>query len=67
MSLKSDKVKSGYTELTDSEKAEVKAFIKEYDDAGYYSKITLSERARQTFGKSLGPTSGNNCPCCGKS
>jgi len=66
MSVKSDKVKSGYTELSDAEKLEVKKFINEYDLSTYSGKINLSERAKETFSKSLGPTGGNNCPCCGK-
>jgi hypothetical protein len=66
MSVKSDKVKSGYTELSEPERQEVIKFINEYEQTSRSGKINLSERARGTFNKSLGPTGNNNCPCCGR-
>jgi len=66
MSVKSDKVKSGYTELSDAERQDVIKFINEYEQSNYSGKVNLSERARGTFSKSLGPTGNNECPCCGK-
>jgi hypothetical protein len=66
MSVKSDKLKSGYAELSDSEKAEVRDFIKKYDEAGPLTKSALLEQTR-TFSKSAGPRDQNACPCCGKS
>lgn len=66
MSVKSDKVKSGYTELSDAERQDVINFINEYEKSGSLGKVNLSKRARETFSKSLGPTGSNNCPCCGK-
>lgn len=66
MSIKSDKVKSGYADLTDSEKLEVKNFIKAYDEASLFGKENLVAETR-TFNKGLGPKNGNECPCCGKS
>ena len=66
MSVKSDKVKSGYSELSETERAEVRAFIEVFERSGPITRISLSERSRETFNKSLGPISGNNCPCCGK-
>ena len=66
MSVKSDKVKSGYTELSVSERGEVLSFIKEYEQSGLLGKESLSRRSREAFSKSLGPTGSNDCPCCGK-
>ena len=66
MSVKTDKVKSGYTELSDSERQEVIKFINEFEQSGPLGKVNLSKRSRETFNKSLGPTGSNDCPCCGK-
>lgn len=66
MSVKSDKVKIDYLELTDSERQEVFKFITEYEKASYLGKGSLSESARETFSKSLGPTGNNTCPRCGR-
>jgi hypothetical protein len=66
MSVKSDKVKSGYTELSDAERQDVIRFINEYEQSSYTGKINLSERARGATNKSLGPTGNNECPCCGR-
>jgi len=67
MSQKSDKVKSGYSELDYIERDEVKKFIKEFDEATTEKRKTFSESLRSVTNKSLGPTSGYSCPCCGKS
>ncbi|HEY5367432.1 MAG TPA: hypothetical protein VIJ75_00445 [Hanamia sp.] len=66
MSTKSEKVKSGYSELDYSEREDVKKFIKEFDDASIEKRKVFSEGLRTTLNKSLGPTSSWGCPCCGK-
>lgn len=63
MSLKSDRVKKGYAELSEVEKNEVKAFIKEYDQSGTYGQQRMFSSLNES--KSLGPTSSSKCPCCG--
>jgi hypothetical protein len=68
MSLKADKVKSGYAELDYSEREEVKKFIQEFDAATFEKRKTFSEGLNRTLNKSLGPVSSSYaCPCCGKS
>lgn len=64
MSLNSDRVKIGYAELSESEKTEVRSFIKEYDQSGTYGQQRMFSNLNES--KSLGPTSGNRCPQCGK-
>jgi len=66
MSVKSDKVKSGYAELTEAEKAEVREFIRQYDNSIGASRDRLLESTTRTFNKSLGPKDSHSCPCCGK-
>lgn len=62
MNEKVKKVFKGFLELNDNEKDELKKAIRDYDSKGSYEQRTFSE----SFAKSLGPTSSNPCPCCGK-
>ena len=67
MSLKSEKVKSGYTELDNSEREEVRKFIKDYEDATIEKRKLFSEGVNKTINKAnAGPISSFGCPCCGK-
>ncbi|MDB5116376.1 MAG: hypothetical protein JWQ79_1868 [Mucilaginibacter sp.] len=66
MSVKSDKVKSGYAELSYSEKEEVKKWINDFDRATSENQRNLSEGISKAFNKGLGPKDSSSCPCCGK-
>ena len=66
MSVKTDKVKSGYSELTSSERTEVKNWISEFDNATTEIQKNFSRRVNETFNKSAGPKMETNCPCCGR-
>lgn len=67
MSVKSEKVKSGYAELDYTERLEVKKFIEEFEAASLEKRKNFSEGFNRTLNKSLGPvSSANTCPCCGK-
>lgn len=62
MDKKTFKVIKGYSELGYSERKEVREFIEKFEKEEFGSRKPLVENLR----KSLGPTSDNNCPCCGK-
>ena len=66
MSLKADKVKAGYVDLTETEKVEIRNFIMQYDLSGLNEQRNLSDRILTATNKSLGPKSENSCPCCGR-
>ena len=66
MSVKLDKVKSGYVELTATEKAEMRRFIMEYDNGSAFQQRTLTESLDRILNKSLGPKFETTCPCCGR-
>lgn len=52
----------GYSELDYSSRKEVREFIQKYEDKEISERRTLIESTQ----KSLGPTSSNTCPCCGR-
>lgn len=66
MSAKSDKVKSGYADLSPAEKIEIKRFIEEYDRSSISEQRTFTEKLDRALNKSLGPKFDTSCPCCGK-
>lgn len=66
MSQKSDKVKSGYTELSPTEKMEIKQFIENFDKSTINEQKTFSERLEKALNKSLGPKFETTCPCCNR-
>lgn len=66
MSVKSDRVKTSYADLSDEERNEVKRFINDYDSSTYSGKLELKTRVNESLSKSLGPTFGNRCSQCGK-
>lgn len=62
MSVKLTKLKISYAELTDSEKEELKTFIRDYDGKYKFEKQQINESLK----RSLGPIDGAKCSCCGK-
>lgn len=62
MDKKTIKVIKGYSKLEYSERLEVIKFINKYEKKDIGSRKPLVEN----LSKSLGPTSDDNCPCCGK-
>jgi DNA integrity scanning protein DisA with diadenylate cyclase activity len=62
MSVKTTKLKISYTELTASEKEELKIFIRDYDKKYTFEKHSATESLK----KSLGPIDRVKCSCCGK-
>jgi hypothetical protein len=67
MSVKTDKVKSGYAELDYLDREEIRKFIEDFEKHPIEKRKSILENLNKTFNKSLGPIFGNNCPCCGKS
>jgi hypothetical protein len=66
MSLKSNKVKSGYSELDYLEREEVKKYIRDFDEGTFELKKLFSENLRTVVNKSGTQKSESGCPCCGK-
>lgn len=66
MSLKTEKIKAGYSELNYEERNEIKEFIRKFDAAGDIERRNLSESASRAANKSVGPKFTDSCPCCGK-
>lgn len=66
MSVKSDKVKSGYTELSYAEREEVKKFIRDFDLSTLEQQRLFSRSLNESLNKSLGPLAQSGCPCCGR-
>lgn len=62
MSVKLTKLKISYVELTDSEKEELKSFIRDYDGKYTFEKA----QANESLKRSLGPIDSAKCSCCGK-
>jgi len=62
MDKKTFKVIKGYSELGYSEQKEVREFIEKFEREELQKRKLLVEN----LSKSLGPTSDNICPCCGK-
>lgn len=62
MEKKSIKVVKGYTELSYSERKEVRDFIEKYEREDYDKKGPLIK----SLTESLGPLDNNTCPCCGR-
>lgn len=62
MDKKTFQVIKGYSELGYSERKEVREFIEKFEREEFTRRKPLIEN----LSKSLGPTSDNNCPCCGK-
>lgn len=62
MSAKLTKLKISYAELTDSEKEELKSFIRDYDGKFTFEKAQVNESLKL----SLGPIDSAKCSCCGK-
>ena len=62
MSVKLTKLKISYAELTNSEKEEMKTFIREYDGKVTFEKQQINESLK----RSLGPIDSVKCSCCGK-
>lgn len=65
MTENSKKVIIGYLALTEIEKQEIKSYILNYEKLGYFEK-GLETRKLSNEQRVVGPTLGNNCPCCGK-
>jgi hypothetical protein len=66
MSKKSEQVKSGYAELSLSERLEVKQWISAFDNSGPATQGSFSEQAERVANKSVGPRDANTCACCGR-
>lgn len=66
MSVNAERLKTGYADLSDDDKNDLKRFINDYDTSTYARKIELKSRATDALNKSLGPTFGNRCSQCGK-
>ncbi len=68
MSLKVDRVKTGYANLTLSERNEVRAFMEKIDKSSYTEDISLKQQIRNETKFMLGPTTDDSskCQCCGK-
>jgi len=64
MSIKSNRVKNGYSLLDDSERKEVLDFILDFEKSNTEKRKSLTESLKNIY---LGPTSKDICPCCGKS
>lgn len=62
MEKKTFKVIKGYSELTYTERKEIRDFIEKFEREEYESRRPLIEN----LSRSLGPTNDNNCPCCGR-
>ena len=62
MSEKLTKLKYAYSNLSYSERLELKNFIRTFDDSSDSKRDELNE----SFRKSLGPINSASCPCCGK-
>jgi len=52
----------GYSKLGYDERKQVREFISKYEDTEFAKRGSLIESIQ----KSLGPTSQDICPCCGK-
>lgn len=63
MNKKTYKVVKGYSELSDSEKGEVRKKIRQIDDKTYNFE---KQEIVKAMSESVGPLDSNNCPCCGK-
>lgn len=66
MSVKSEKVKSGYADLDSTERQEVIRFINEFESASQTRQFSLKESADTLSHKSVGPRNTTACPCCGR-
>lgn len=62
MSVKLTKLKISYAELADSEKEELKTFIRDYDGKYTFEKKQINDSLK----RSLGPIDSAKCSCCGK-
>lgn len=69
MNLQVDRVKTGYANLSLSEREEVKKFIEKIDKSGWIEDKQLREQLRNETKFMLGPTGAidaSRCLCCGK-
>lgn len=62
MEKKTIKVIKGYSELTSSERKEVRDFIENYEREDF-DKRKLNIKS---LSESLGPLDTSTCPCCGR-
>ena len=58
------KVVKGFTELTEDDRKEVMEFLKKYTQGDYFEKSKMFSSLNES--RTVGVTSQNNCPCCGK-
>lgn len=56
------RVIKGYSELSFSERKEIRKLIDQYEE----ENITQRKDLIESFQHSLGPTSDDTCPCCGR-
>ena len=59
-------VLKGFTELSDTEKKEFIDEINKYLDKNTIEKGWMNESLGDDVKRILGPTSMENCPCCGR-
>jgi len=64
MTDKGKKVVKGFTELADDERKEVIEFLKKYMQGDYFEKSRMFTNLGES--RTVGVTSQNSCPCCGK-
>jgi transcription initiation factor IIE alpha subunit len=57
---------NSYLKLSKSEQEELKKLIKEHDGKGYFEKGQMNESFGDQTRRLMGPTSGFNCPTCGR-
>jgi hypothetical protein len=62
MNEKTLRVLKGYSKLDYSDRQKIVEIIKKYEEQDFDGKKSL----REAFNRSLGPTSSNPCPCCGR-
>lgn len=62
MNEKTYKVIKGYSELSSSERKEVRDFIEKYERKEFEDRNPLIK----SLSESVGPIDQNSCPCCGR-